>query len=223
MKKKSTWIASAAMAALLAFPSVVGAAEEEAAPQPEPPKPSQIRLETEGPFTSLQVGKWVYVFNDQEPIFHTKGGDQYGSLKDLFVLPFGPEQVPFIVVRHPKSGLMVFTDQWPKLNAEEAEKPDPQSEAYDSGRIFDTAQTKIVSKTSHHYAEQEGDEVVVYTANDFDDLQKGYHESIRTKGKLRGLILYDCCPFVVVETADDELAVFHAGEQGALKAGVIDL
>lgn len=212
-------LSSVAIAAMLTLPSMAFAAEEKA-PAPVPPKPSNVKLETAGAFTALQIGKQVYTFNDKEQIFQTMGAEQTGSLQDLFVLPYGPEQVPFIAVDNAKNGLMVFSDLWPKLAKDRASD---KVEAYDAGRIFYTAQTKIVSKTSHHYAEQTGKEVVVYTANDFDDLKKGYHESIRVTGKLRGLILYDCCPYVVVENDKKELNVYHAGEKGAVQVGTIEL
>lgn len=221
MKKTAVHlVTTAAIAALLAVPGFASAAQEAA--QPAPAKPGNIKLETAGAYTSLQVGKSVYVFNDNGQIFQTSGTEQSGSLKDLFVLPYGPETVPFILVNNEKNGLMVFSDLWPKLDKEN-KQADNTKDAYDSGRVFYTPQSKIVSKTSHHYAEQKGNEVVVYTANDFNDLQKGYHESFRVKGNLRGLILYDCCPYVVVENQNNELAVYHAGEKGADQVGTIDL
>ncbi|MBD0380200.1 hypothetical protein [Paenibacillus sedimenti] len=225
-------LSAAAITAMLTLPSMVSAAEEKppesptteaAPPSPVPLKPSNIKLETAGSFTSLQVGSTIYVYDDQGQIFQTKGDNQNGSLKDHFTLPYGPEQVPFILVKNSKNGLMVFSDIWPEFTKNNANKANDFVEAYDSGRVFYSPQTKIVSKTSHHYAEQSDKEVVVYTANDFTDLKKGHHESFRVEGKLRGLILYDCCPYVVVENSKNELAVYHAGEKGAVQVGTIDL
>jgi len=221
MKKATKWLAVTALSAMLALPITANAASDEQAPAPEPAKPSNVRLDTAGAYTSLQVGNQVYVFNEQGQQFQTKGVEQVGSLKDLFVIKYGPQDVPLILVQNKKNGLVVFSDLWPKLNDEKI--AENTIDAYDSGRVFYTAQNKIVSKTSHHYAEQVKDEVVVHTANDFDDLKQGYHESIRVKGKLRGLILFDCCPYVVVENANGELAVYHAGEEGAELSGTIDL
>lgn len=218
-------MSTAALAAFLALPTAAFAAEEQAQQEtePAPAKPSHVKVETEGSFTSLQIANTVYVFHEDGPLFQTSGKGQTGSLKDLFVLPYGPMQVPFVLVKNADNELKVFSDLWPEFTKDDEKKANDMVEAYDSGRVFYTAQDKIVSKTGHHYAEQDGKEVVAYTANDFKDLEKGYHESIRVEGKLRGLILYDCCPFAVVETDKGELLVYHAGEKGAETAGSIDL
>lgn len=224
MKKSAVRLMStAALAAILTFPAAAFAAEEGGQPKAAPSKPSHVKLETEGAFTSLQIGGNAYVFDSEGPLFQTSGKDQSGSVKDLFVLPYGPQQVPFILVKNEKNGLMVFSDLWPEFTKNDEKKATDSVEAYDSGRVFNAAQSKIVSKTTHHYAEQSGKEVVVYTANDFADLSKGYHESFRVSGKLRGLILYDCCPYAVVDDGGAALSVFHAGEQGAQLAGSIEL
>lgn len=219
-------IGIAALAALFVFPMVVSAAEDAEAPSGPPPKapakPSQVKLLTEGEFTSLQIGNTVYVYNSEGQIFKTAGVEQSGPLLELFTVPLGPEQVPLILVNNKENGWMVFSDLWPKLADKEQIETDNDT-AYDAGRIYAANQTKFFSKTKHHYGEQIGTESVVYTANDFDNLDKGYHESIRVEGSLRGLILYDCCPYLVVENADKELIVYHAGEGGAEVAGKLDL
>jgi len=207
------------LAFMLALPGIASAAaDEKKPPAPEPPKPSKVKMETEGEFTSLAIGKNIYVYNDKGQIYQTKGDAQNGVLMDLFTITYGPQQVPLILVKN-KTGLMVFSDLWPKFSPEKADDP---VDAYDSGRVFYENQTKIVSKTTHHYAEQKGSEVVVYTANDFDDLKKGYHESYRVKGKLRGLIIYDCCAYGVVANENNELIIYHAGEKGAEQSGVLE-
>ncbi|WP_438448683.1 hypothetical protein [Gorillibacterium sp. sgz5001074] len=215
-----------ALAAFLSLPAAAFAAEAEkgagAPPEAPPVKPSHVKLETEGEFTSLQIGKTVYVYNADGQLFQTSGKGQKGSFQDLFVLPYGPAQVPFVLVKNDE-GLKVFSDLWPEFTKDDKAKAEDTVEAYDSGRVFYTAQAKIVSKTGHHYAEQDGDEVVAYTANDFSDLDKGFHESIRVQGKLRGLILYDCCPYAVVEDKEGNVLVYHAGENGPIVAGSIDL
>jgi len=211
-------ITTATMASLLALPGVASAAGDEQAPAPVPPKPNNIKLETAGAFTSLAIGKNIYVYNDKGQIFQTKGAEQNGLLMELFTISYGPEQVPLILVKN-KNGLMVFSDLWPKFAPDQANN---EIEAYDSGRVFYEPKSKIVSKTAHHYAEQIGDEAVVYTANNFDDLKEGYHESYRVKGKLRGLIIYDCCAYGVIANENNELIVYHAGEKGAEQSGVIE-
>lgn len=208
----------AVISAVLSTSSVVSA--DELQKKDIVPVSSNIKLETAGAFTSLQIGDSVRVFGDSQQLFQTKGPQQVGSLRDLFVLPYGPAQVPFILVKNDKNGLMVFSDLWPEFSKG---KEKDIEEAYDSGRVFYTPQAKIVSKTAHHYAEQIGNEAVAFIANDFKDLKKGYHEAIRVKGKLRGLIIYDCCPYLVVENEKNELIVYHAGEKGAEQAGTIDL
>lgn len=82
------------------------------------------------------------------------------------------------------------------------------TDAYDSGRIFYQPQSKIVSKTGHHYAEQDGDRVRVYSLNNYDDLNSGFHESYNTEGTLRGLIIWNCCPYAVIEKDNGELVAF---------------
>lgn len=185
-------------------------------------KQEWTKLEAEGKFSALQIGNRVYVFDNENQIFTTKGAGQLGPLQSLFVLGKGtPFEIPFIVVKNSKQGLMVFSDLWPKFD-DGTYKLDTTT-AYDSGRIFYEAKTKIVSKTAHHTAVQVKDEVILNTANDFDDLKKGYHESFRAKGKLRGLIVYDCCGYLVVENGEGVLEVYHAGESGAEKIGEITL
>jgi len=184
---------------------------------------NELKLEQEADFTAVQINTKVYVFDGEKPIFQTKGTTQYGPLKDLFLLGEGTEhEVPMIVIQNRSKGLMVFSDLWPKFDKDDTYDKNTV-DAYDCGRLFTKKQDKIVSKTSHHYAEQKGDEVVVYTANDFEDLKKGYHESYRVEGNLRGLIIYDCCAYGVVEDEDGKLIVYHAGEQGAEKIGMINL
>lgn len=192
------WLASTLLICALAVPSVANAAK---AP----------KVLTEGNFAALQSGKQVFVYSGDAPLYQTKGKDRVGDLVDLFVLPYGPEQVPMVLIKNEKNGYMVFSDLWPEF-AKGKEKD--QVEAYYSGRVLPYAKDKIVSRTGHHYAERVGEEIVVYTANDFDDIKKGFHESIRVKGKLHGLILYDCCPYVVVDDGGESLSVYHAGEEG---------
>jgi hypothetical protein len=180
------------------------------------------KYEAEGKFSALQIGNRVYVFDNENQIFTTRGAGQLGPLQDLFVLGQGtPYEVPFIVVKNSKKGLMVFSDLWPKFD--DGTYSTDTIEAYDSGRVFYEAQTKIISKTAHHFAAQQNNEVILNTANDFDNLDKGYHESFRVEGVLRGLIVYDCCGYLVVENAEGTLEVYHAGEKGAEKIGEITL
>jgi len=205
MKKR---IAAAAAAMLLVVPLAAGAAD------------IKTRLQVEGEFSALQKGRNIFVHDGKRQLFQTNGRYHDGELVDLFVLPYGPQQIPFILVNHDNSGILyVFSDLWPEF-AKGKEKD--QVEEYYSGRVFTRPQKKIWSKTKHHYAEMQGGEAVAYTANDFGDIKKGYHESIRVKGKLRGLVLYDCCPYLVIEGADGKLAVYHAGMEGAEAAGKID-
>ncbi|MFC5701481.1 hypothetical protein ACFPVX_09295 [Cohnella faecalis] len=219
MKKRTPrLLAAAVFAAVLTLPAVANAASAEPAAVAAPAL--KTKFEAEGAFAALQIGEQVHVYNKDGQLFKTKGPWREGDLKDLFILPYGPEQIPFVLIQHDKYGYMVFSDLWPKF-AKGKEKD--TEEAYYSGRIFYKAQTRIDGKTRHHYAIQKGDEVITYIANDFDNLKKGYHEGYRVKGKLRGLVLYDCCPYTVVDSADGKLSVYHAGEKGATLSGHIDL
>jgi len=209
MKKR---MIAAAAAAIMALPLTVNAASSNAV---------ETKLQTESAYAALQVGKKIFVHNEQSQLFQTNGKFHDGDLVDLFVLPYGEEQIPFILVNTDNSGSYnVFSDLWPEFAQG---KEGDTIEGYYSGRVFDRTLTKLWSKTKHHYAEMQGDEAVAFTANDFSDIAKGYHESIRVKGKLRGLILYDCCPYLVIEDDNKQLAVFHAGMTGAELAGTIEL
>jgi len=209
MKKK---MIAAAVAAMLALPMTVNAAEG---------RTVKTKLETEGAYVALQVGKKISVHNEQTQLFQTNGKFHNGELVDLFVLPYGEEQIPFILVNTDNSGSFnVFSDLWPEFAKG---KEGNATEEYYSGRVFNRPLTKLWSKTKHHYAEMQGDEAVAFTANDFSDISKGYHESVRVKGELRGLILYDCCPYLVIEDENEQLVVFHAGMTGAEKAGSIEM
>ncbi|WP_080833356.1 hypothetical protein [Cohnella massiliensis] len=213
-KRFAKLVLTTAIAAVSMFPMVAQA--EEAASSSAP----GTALKTAGDFAALQVGKRVFVHDAKSQLFQTNGAQHDGDLKDLFILPFGPEQIPFVLVHNEKNGYLVFSDLWPEFS--KGKETDP-TEEYFSGRVFTTAQKKIANRTNHNYAKQFGDTVVVFTANDFDDLSKGYHESYRLKGELRGLILYDCCPYVVVKGEKGALDVYHAGATGAEKAGQIAL
>lgn len=218
-------LSSAVLIAALAVPGVVSASGERQVL--EASNNNKILLETEGEFNALQINNRVFVFQNEEPLFQTKGESQLGSLGDLFVLklhtPDGSEMsIPLIAVKRSKTEYTVFSDLWPKFDDPDQSQADNTIDAYDAGRIYTQSKKKIVSKTKHHYADQIGKEVVVSTANDYDDLSKGYHESIRVEGKLRGLVLYDCCPYVVVEQ-NGKLNIFHAGENGAEHIGSVDL
>ncbi|MGC5326033.1 hypothetical protein [Brevibacillus sp. SYSU BS000544] len=218
-------LSSAALIATLAIPGLASAAGERQVL--EASNNNKILLESEGEFNALQINNRVFVFQNENPLFQTKGEGQLGPLSDLFVLklhtPDGNEMaIPLIAVKKSKSEYIVFSDLWPKFDDPDNSQADNTIDAYDAGRIYPVAKKKIVSKTKHHYADQIGKEVVVSTANDYDDLSKGYHESIRVEGKLRGLVLYDCCPYVVVEQ-DGKLNIFHAGANGAEQIGSVDL
>ena len=203
-----------AVAAMLALPMTVNAAAGGG-------QAVGTKLETEGAYAALQVGTTIFVHNEQTQLFQTNGKFHNGDLVDLFVLPYGEEQIPFIMVNTDNSGSFnVFSDLWPEFA--QGREGDTTEEYY-SGRVFDRTLAKLKSKTGHHYAEMQGEEAVAFTANDFSDITKGYHESIRVKGKLRGLILYDCCPYLVVEDGSKQLAVFHPGMTGAELAGTIDM
>lgn len=187
--------------------------------QPRSIKPLKASVQTEGDFAAVQIEQQVYVYDKNGQLYQTKGKDRIGELKDLFVLPYGPMQVPMILIKNDKNGYMVFSDLWPEFAKG---KENDTVDAYYSGRIHAAPRDKVVSRTGHHYAEKDGDEIVAYTANDFTDLKKGFHESIRVKGELRGLILFDCCPYLVVDDGKDTLSVYHAGENGAELAGSIE-
>jgi hypothetical protein len=218
MKKTIRFFTLTALVCALIVPTFAYAAEGTKEDAAAPAKPINATLQTEGSFAALQVGDQVYAYNEKGPLFQTKGKERVGDLTDLFILPYGPEQIPFILIKSAKNGNMVFSDLWPEFA--KGKENDPV-DAYYSGRILPTASNKIVSKTGHHYAEKIGDEIVAYTANDFTDIKKGFHESIRVKGNLRGLILYDCCPYLVVDDGKETLSVYHAGENGPQLAGSI--
>ncbi len=214
MKKTIRFMAAAALVCALTVPTLAHAAEG-------PPASSALKasIQTEGGFAAVQIEKQVYVYDKDGQLYQTKGKDRIGELKDLFVLPYGPMQVPMILIKNDKNGYMVFSDLWPEFaKGKETDTVD----AYYSGRIHAASRDKVVSRTGHHYAEKIGDEVVAYTANDFSDLKKGFHESIRVKGELRGLILFDCCPYLVVDDGKDTLSVYHAGENGAELASSLE-
>ncbi|CAH1217389.1 hypothetical protein PAECIP111893_04269 [Paenibacillus plantiphilus] len=207
---------------LVASLLVAGVSSANSANGEKPKKQEWTKLEAEGKFSALQIGNRVYVFDNENQIFTTKGAGQLGPLQSLFVLGKGtPHEIPFVVVKNSKKGLMVFSDLWPKFD--DGTYAADTTTAYDAGRIFYEAKTNIVSKTAHHTAVQKNGEVILNTANDFDDLKKGYHESFRAKGTLRGLIVYDCCGYLVVENSAGVLEVYHAGETGAEKIGEITL
>ncbi|MCC3376124.1 hypothetical protein [Cohnella sp. REN36] len=201
-------LAAATLIAALSLPAAAGAAVP------------VTKLDTEGDFAALQVGNRVFVHDAKSQLFQTNGVNHDGKLIDLFTLPYGPETIPMIVVSNEKNGFLVFSDLWPEF-AKGKEKN--TTEEYMSGRITAKPIEKIANRTNHNYAVQKGDTVHVFTANDFKDLKKGYHESYTVKGTLRGLILYDCCPYAVVEGEDGGLDVYHAGEKGPVKAGHIDM
>lgn len=203
------------------IPAIANATEKEPA-APPPVTPVTASVLTDGGFAALQLNKQVYVYNAKGSLYHIDGKYREGELKDLFILPYGPEQVPLILVQNDlHQGYMVFSDLWPKFApGQEGDRTTP----YYSGRVMAANQKKITGRTSHHYAEQVGDEVVTYTANDFDDLSKGYHESYRTVGKLRGLIIYDCCAYAVIDDGQEgTLSVYQAGENGAELASSIEM
>ncbi|MFC5470292.1 hypothetical protein ACFPPD_16415 [Cohnella suwonensis] len=220
MRKSIKLLTASVLLCALTIPTLAHAAES--TPKPAPAAPAaqiDAKLQVEGGFAAFQFNKQVAVYDKKGQLFQTKGAYREGELKDLFVIPYGPTQVPMILIKHEKYGYMVFSDLWPKLaKGKEKDKVD----AYYSGRILYAPSDKIVSRTGHHYAEQIGDEVVAYTANDFDNIKKGFHESIRAKGKLRGLILYDCCAYLVVDDGKETLSIYHAGENGSELAGSID-
>jgi hypothetical protein len=218
MKKTLRLLTTTALVCALMVPTLAYAAESSQEPAPAPLAPINASLQTEGAFAALQVGKQVYVYNNDGQLYQTKGKERIGDLKDLFVIPYGPMQVPMILIKNDKNGYMVFSDLWPKFAPG---KETDSIDAYFSGRVHAAPRDKIVTRTGHHYSEQIGDEVVTYTANDFDDIGKGFHESIRVKGKLRGLILFDCCAYVVVDDGKETLSVYHAGESGAELASSI--
>lgn len=217
-------LAGAAMIAALMIPGVATASEDRQVFKAS--NHNKFLLITEDEFNAFQINNRVFVFKNEEPLFQTKG-EQLGQLGDLFTLnletPDGQHlNIPMIAVKKSSNEYMVLSDLWPKFDDPEHSQADNTIDAYDAGRIYTTAKKKIVSKTKHHYADQVGKEVVVSTANDYEDLSKGYHESIRVEGKLRGLVLYDCCPYVVVEQSG-KLNIYHASENGAQQVGSVDL
>ncbi|MEI7027429.1 hypothetical protein WBG83_17210 [Paenibacillus sp. y28] len=209
-------LSAAALAAMLTVPGFAHSAEESAAATTAIPASGFVKKETDGAFTALQIGKKVHVYNENGQIFHTQELNQIGPLVDLFLLPDGSKQLPFILVNNEENGLIAFTDLWPHLTSGLNTSASNTIDAYDSGRVFYTPQDKIISKTGLHYAEQKnGQKVVVYSANDYGDLEKGYREAFRTDGQLRGLILYDYKhPYVVVEK-EGRIRVLQADSTGA--------
>jgi len=214
MKKNARFMAAAVLASALMIPSFAHAADGG-----KSSGTLETSVTTEGGFAAVQVGKQVYVYDTNGQLYQTKGKDRVGDLKDLFVLPYGPMQVPMILIKNEKNGYMVFSDLWPEFAKG---KEQDSVDAYYSGRVHPAPRDKIVSRTGHHYAEKIGDEVVAYMANDFSDLKKGYHEAIRVKGELRGLILFDCCPYLVVDDGQETLSVYHAGKDGPELAASIE-
>ncbi|MEW9053666.1 MAG: hypothetical protein AB2392_21070 [Neobacillus sp.] len=203
MKNKTLKILSgAAFAVMMAVPTVSASQME-----------NGNQIQQQGIYTAQQKGERVYVSAPGGQLYETKGPAQLGKLKDLFVIfKETPVEAPLIVVESPGGKeLKVFSDLWWKFN--DGTYEDNRIDAYDSGRIFYEAKDKIVSKTAHHYAEQIGNEVAVITANNYDNLEEGYHESYRVEGTLRGLIIYDCCPYVVVEN-NGVLEVYGLGDHG---------
>lgn len=179
-----------------------------------------VKTDSEKGFAALQVGNRVFVHDSEKQLFQTNGKAHDGKLIDLFTVPYGPATIPLILVYNDKSGLTVFSDLWPEFAKG---KENDMTQEYMSGHISFKPMKKAANRTNHNYAEQVGDTVHVYTANDFGDLKKGYHESYAVKGTLRGLILYDCCPYVVLEGANGGLDVYHHGEKGPEQAGHINL
>ncbi|OBG93564.1 hypothetical protein A9X05_09500 [Mycobacterium sp. E3298] len=200
--------AAAALAVALIAPGAARAAD------------AVVKTDSEKGFVALQVGNRVFVHDNEKQLFQTNGKYHDGKLIDLFTVPYGPATIPLILVYNDKAGLTVFSDLWPEFAKG---KENNTTEEYMSGHISFKPMKKAANRTNHNYAEQVGDTVHVYTANDFGDLKKGYHESYAVKGTLRGLILYDCCPYVVLEGEDGGLDVFHHGEKGPEKAGHINL
>jgi len=219
MRKQVRLLAAAILAGALTVPSLAHAAEGGAASPSAQADSLKASVKTEAGFAAAQIGKQVYVYDKNGQLFRTQGKDRVGDLQDLFVIPYGPQAIPMILIKNDKNGYMVFSDLWPKIVPG---KEKDTTDAYYSGRVHPTARDKVVTRTGHHYAEKDGEEIVVYTANDFDDLKKGFHESFRVKGELRGLILYDCCPYLVVDDGKDTLSVYHAGENGAELASSIE-
>ncbi|MFC3803033.1 hypothetical protein [Cohnella sp. GCM10012308] len=200
--------AAAALAVALIAPGAAQAAD------------AVVKTDSEKGFAALQVGNRVFVHDSEKQLFQTNGKFHDGKLIDLFTLPYGPATIPLILVYNDKAGLTVFSDLWPEFAKG---KETNTTEEYMSGHISFKPMKKAANRTNHNYAEQVGDTVHVYTANDFGDLKKGYHESYAVKGTLRGLILYDCCPYAVLESPDGGLDVYHAGKEGPMKAGHINL
>ncbi|MFP7288130.1 hypothetical protein SFC15_18095 [Shouchella clausii] len=218
MKKTTSLLTALAFTSSLLLSSAVSANPAAAASQAAG-KTAVTHLETDGVFAALQVGKKVFVHDDKGQLFQTNGKYHNGNLKDLFTVPYGPTPVPMVVVQN-DAGYLVFSDLWPEFAKG---KEQDNIEEYFCGRILGKATDKYVTKTGHHYAKQVGGKVEVYTANDFKDLKKGHHKSFEVNGKLRGLLLFDCCPYVVIENADGSVGVYHAGEKGAEQIAAVDL
>jgi hypothetical protein len=64
--------------------------------------------------------------------------------------------------------------------------------------------------------------VTVYTANNYDNLEEGYHPSYSLEGTLCGLVIYDCCPYVVVEK-DGVLSIHGQGDTGLEQFDTMEL
>ncbi|PLR99282.1 hypothetical protein [Bacillus sp. T33-2] len=46
------------------------------------------------------------------------------------------------------------------------------------------------------------------------DLTEGHHESYRVQGTLRGLIIFDCCGYAVIEKEDGSIVAVGYGMEG---------
>lgn len=169
------------------------------------------KVETEENYQAVQKGAGVVVYKNGQRIYHTKGMKQIGKVQDLFILHkgAGPNfEDALIAVKNPlvKDEYKVFSDLWEKFDDGTFAQNDV--DAYDSGVIKLTPQKKIVSKTGHHYACQVGNKVAVYSLNNYDDMNSGFHMSYSVEGTLRGLIIHNCCPYAVVQKPNGQLAVF---------------
>ncbi|WP_044640052.1 hypothetical protein [Risungbinella massiliensis] len=169
------------------------------------------KVETEENYQAVQKGAWVVVYKNGQRIYHTKGTKQIGKLQDLFILHngAGPNfEDALIAVKNPlvKDEYKVFSDLWEKFD--DGTYDQNNVDAYDSGVIKLAPQNKIRSKTGHHYACQVGNKVEVYSLNNYDDMNSGFHMSYSVEGTLRGLIIHNCCPYAVVQKANGQLAVF---------------
>ncbi|MFC4100872.1 hypothetical protein [Paenibacillus xanthanilyticus] len=217
MKKVTPMLTALLLASAIALPAASAASE--AAPAAAPAKTTAAKLLTDGAFAALQVGNKVSVHDEKGQLFQTNGKFHNGTLKDLFVVEYGPMQVPMVVVQN-KGELLVFSDLWPEFAKG---KENNNIEEYFCGRILTKAANKYVTRTGHHFAQQVGGKVEVYTANDFGDLKKGHHKSFEMTGKLRGLLLFDCCPYAVIENADGTVGIYHAGENGPEQITTVNL